>query len=152
GQNFGSGQPNVFLLQQGLRVKASGKGMTDAQARTSALCEALERYSSVFHGDEPRRTASFRELGGAAIHPNACMLFSERQFEQRERWTAHRAATHVVPEPLDEDTPLEWSPVWSLTRRECRYLPTGYLYFSYPLHGRAFVWADSNGNAAGNTL
>ena len=41
----------------------------------------------------------------------------------------------------------------SLTRREARYLPTGFCYYNYPHeHGKAFCIADSNGNAAGNTL
>src|SRR5262249_23622493 len=34
-----------------------------------------------------------------------------------------------------------------------RYLPTSYLYYAYPLGtSQATCWADSNGNAAGNTI
>jgi ribosomal protein S12 methylthiotransferase accessory factor len=44
-------------LRKGLRAESSGKGVTDVQARAGALCEAIERRSGVFRGDEPRRPA-----------------------------------------------------------------------------------------------
>ncbi|HEX8114340.1 MAG TPA: TOMM precursor leader peptide-binding protein [Kofleriaceae bacterium] len=59
GHNFALKNDHLFLLKDGLRNNSSGKGRTEAQARTSALCEALERYSGVFRGDEPRRPAPF---------------------------------------------------------------------------------------------
>jgi oxazoline/thiazoline synthase len=43
--------------------------------------------------------------------------------------------------------------VWSLTRREVRYLPTAYCYYDYPLpNEQTYCVACSNGCAAGNTL
>src|SRR3712207_7236697 len=54
---------------------------SDEQARASAICEAIERYSGLFQGDEARVRKSLRRLGGAGIHPNACLLFSERSEE-----------------------------------------------------------------------
>src|SRR5262249_45845186 len=48
---------------------------------------------------------------------------------------------------------IDWSPVWSLTRREVRYLPTAFCYYDYPQpEDRVYCLACSNGNAAGNTL
>jgi ribosomal protein S12 methylthiotransferase accessory factor len=44
-------------LREDLRSSNCGKGTTDAQAKASALCEGLERYSGTFRGDEPRRRA-----------------------------------------------------------------------------------------------
>jgi ribosomal protein S12 methylthiotransferase accessory factor len=71
-------------LREGLRNSNCGKGVTDEQAKASALCEGLERYSAVFRGDEPRLRASLRDLGDAAVHPNEVMLFSERQYRERD--------------------------------------------------------------------
>ena len=76
--------------------------------------------------DEPY----LRELGEVTIRPNDVMCYSERQFEQRRAWNARGSSFQVVPDPFDETKPIEWSPVWSLTRREHRYLPTSYLYFT----------------------
>ena len=48
---------------------------------------------------------------------------------------------------------IDWTPVWSLTSRESRYLPTAFCYFNAPQpDGEPFCIGDSNGNAAGNTL
>ncbi len=41
-------------LRQNIRGRSAGKGRTDIQGRTSGLCEAIERYSGVFQGDEIR--------------------------------------------------------------------------------------------------
>jgi bacteriocin biosynthesis cyclodehydratase domain-containing protein len=145
-------QPDLKSLQNGLRSHSGGKGASDVQARASGLCEALERYSAVFRGDEPRRKARFRDLGDAAVHPNACMLFSDTQYRTRETCKARSPRFGSVPIPFDEEREIEWSPVWSLTHRTERFLPTSFCYFRYPAAHPAFCIACSNGNAAGNTL
>jgi ribosomal protein S12 methylthiotransferase accessory factor len=152
GHNVARGQANLAGLRSGLRVNCAGKGTTELQAKASALCEALERYSGVFQGDEGRTAPErLRDLGPAAIHPNTCMLYSESQYRDREFWNARKSSFNWVPEPFDEDAPVEWTPVWSLTRREVRYLPTAYCYYDFPEPWPSCC-ACSNGNAAGNTL
>ncbi|MFF3664862.1 TOMM precursor leader peptide-binding protein [Microtetraspora malaysiensis] len=152
GHNFSRQVMDLRELRTGLRSQSCGKGTTDLQAKVSAMCEAMERYSGVFQGDEARRTATYRELGADAVHPNACALYSEAQF--RARTTEGRGSTYTfVSDPLDEDVAIEWTPVWSLTEERHKLLPTGYLYYYYPrTPGRAYAWADSNGNAAGSSL
>lgn len=140
-------------LHQNLNGRSFGRGRTDEQARVSALGEAIERYSGVFQGDEPRRKASYQSLGDQAIHPNACMLFSPEQYNQREKLNA-KCSTWLrrIPEPFDEEQDIEWTPVWSLTYRDFKYLPTAYCYHGYPKLPKSDCWADTNGCAAGNTL
>ncbi len=152
GHNFARRQGSVEEIRRGLRNDSAGKGTSDLQARASGLCEALERYCGVFRGDEPRvGPCRLRELGGAAIHPNTCMLYSEKQFRERDAWNARQSLWNSVPEPFDEEEAVEWTPVWSLTRQQVRYLPTAYCYFDYPMKN-PYCAACSNGNAAGNTL
>jgi ribosomal protein S12 methylthiotransferase accessory factor len=79
------------------------------------------------------------------------MQFSELQYRQRDAWNARQSPWNWVPEPFDEDTRVEWTPVWSLTRREVRYLPTAFCYYEYPQEPSS-CFPCSNGNAAGNTL
>ncbi len=153
GANLSRPARSLGMLSEGLRSRIGGKGMTEAQARASALCEALERYSGVFHGDEPRRQARRAELGAAAIHPNDCMGFSARQYRDRESWNARGELTQAVPLPFDDPAGVAWTPVWSLSRGETRYLPTAFCFYEYPaLPEAAMCIACSNGNAAGNTL
>jgi ribosomal protein S12 methylthiotransferase accessory factor len=152
GHNFARRQGSVADIRRGLRSQSSGKGSSDLQARASGLCEALERYSGVFRGDEPRiGPCCLRDLGEAAIHPNACMQYSDRQYHERDAWNARGSQWNSIPEPFDEERPVEWTPVWSLTRQEVRYLPTAYCYYDYPQEPYS-CFACSNGNAAGNTL
>lgn len=153
GHNFAFKNDSLYFLQDGLRSKSSGKGMTDAQAKTSALCEAIERYSGVYRGEEKKVRSSYRDLGDRAIHPNASMLFSERQYQERQLWLARNSRFQVVPLPFDENAAIDWTPVHSLTHGVSKYLPTGYLYYGYSVKDEEFFyWADSNGNAAGNTV
>lgn len=138
---------------RGFGRKGFGKGITEIQAKTSALCEALERYSGVFQGNEPRIKASYRALGAEAIHPNQCMGFSSRQYQNRDEWNQRESEYNWVPQPFDEEREVEWTPVWSLTEERYKYVPTAYCYFAYPFTAdHDFCRPDSNGNAAGSTL
>jgi ribosomal protein S12 methylthiotransferase accessory factor len=135
----------------GLRSFSGGKGTDDLQAQAGALCEALERCSGRFQGDEERRAASFSELGELAVHPNALMLFSAEQLARREELNARNVLPgRQIPAVFDETAVLEWTPVWSLTQQQFRYVPTASCYFGYP--DTRYSHADSNGCAAGNSV
>lgn len=140
-------------LRRSLRHKSAGKGKTDQQSKASGLCEAIERYSGVFTGDEIRIKGTYAQLESAAIHPNTCMQFSANQYQNRQEWNPQHGSFAWVPEPFDEEKEIEWTPVWSLTHQQFKYLPTAYCYYNYPLpDDYRFYSGDSNGNAAGNTL
>ena len=157
GSNVGLRGRTLSSLRRSLRSKSAGKGATRAQSEASALCEAIERYSGAFHGDEIRcrkRFADFAAGGdGAAIHPNDVQLFSERQLDDAAAINAGGHPYNVVPPRLDPEAEIDWSPVWSLTQERHRYLPTSMLYGApAELRGPADLIADSNGCAAGNTM
>ncbi|MEO7735287.1 MAG: TOMM precursor leader peptide-binding protein, partial [Kofleriaceae bacterium] len=132
----------------------AGKGRSADQARVSALCEALERFSGVYQGDEARVRASARELGAAALAPGELQLFSDAQYRTREVHNAREPdARRQVPAPLDPATPIDWTPAWSLGQRARRYVPLAYCYAEAPAEtGTAFVGPCSNGVAAGTCL
>ncbi len=155
-------------LHRRLRARCFGKGIGEIQARVSAAAEAIERYAGIFRGDEPRQRAAFRDLGEGAIHPNACMLFSDRQYADRERRSRDGGGSRVppgqrntapegdkwgAPAPFDPDRAIDWTPLWSLTERRFKLLPTAYCYYDVEEPaGSPSCLADSNGNAAGNTV
>lgn len=142
---------NLEILRKSLRSRAGGKGVSETQARASAIGEALERYSGMLQGDEPIIRATYLELGEHAIHPNACMLYSEQQFAQRSEWNTRNSRYCRVPEPFDKTQTIEWTPVWSLTDAAPFYLPTSYCYYTQ-LESSRYAPGNSNGAAAGNTL
>ncbi|AKJ00586.1 ribosomal protein S12 methylthiotransferase accessory factor [Archangium gephyra] len=133
---------------------AAGKGRTPAQARASALCEAIERHSALFQGDEPRVRARASSLGDEALAPPALLGFSEAQYRNREDWNARCGdPRRAIPLPFDERLELDWTPAWSLTHERRRYLPAAYCYTGHPVAPEAWCCVqDSNGHAAGNCL
>ncbi len=155
GHNFAMIQDDMYWLQRNLRSSTGGKGMTDIQARVSAIGEAIERYSGVYRGDEPSRIASARELGDQAVDMRQCVQFSDAQFAGRDAWNARTdvGRFHMVPRPFDDAQPIAWSALWSLTDERVKYVPSSYCYFGHP-EARQFFFctSDGNGNAAGNTL
>lgn len=150
--NFSDMHDERFFLKEGLRRRSGGKGKSVGQARISALAESLERYCGVFDGTEPRVRTSFAKLGKAAIHPNTCMGYSARQYAEREAHNRGGEKSRWVPEPFREDAEIEWSPLWSLSADEPRYLPTSFCYYGYRSADPLFARAESNGCAAGAVI
>lgn len=153
GHAFG-GATSLRGLRSTLKHKSSGKGKTDSQSRASGFCEAVERYSGIYQGDEPKKRATFGELGELAINPEDCLCISDSQFAHRDEINKNRQAAHDwIPTRFDPGQSIDWTPVWSLTEGRHKYLPTAFCYYNYPMpKGQRFCKADSNGNAAGNTL
>jgi ribosomal protein S12 methylthiotransferase accessory factor len=124
-----------------------GSGLTRREARRRAAAEIIERASAVFQGDEPERRASWRELGGAGIHPDRFLLFSDRQ---RRAPSPSRSPILRVPPPLPPDLRIRWTEVRSLSSGDRRYLPSAAVYFKHPaVRSRRYCPVDSSGLAAG---
>jgi oxazoline/thiazoline synthase len=153
GSNLALRTENSHVLKRNLRGNSCGKGVTDSQARMSAVGEAIERYSGVFRGEEPRERGTLSSLGDRAIDPDTWTLYSDAQYAARDRWNSRLRRLDAIPHRFTADTDTDWSPVWSLTRREHRLLPTSLLYYSAPpeLDSGCFI-PESNGTAAGSSL
>jgi ribosomal protein S12 methylthiotransferase accessory factor len=133
------------------RRRSAGRGVSSEQARAAALCEALERHSGFFRGDEPGIRAAYGDLGPDAVHPNACLLVSEAQYATRECWNRRDLPFHWIPRRFREDRAIDWLSAWSLTAGTRRWLPTAYCYYDVPQSAdERFCRADSNGCAAGS--
>ncbi len=154
GSNFALRNSKLSSLRRSLRSKSAGKGSTPQQSEASALCEAIERYSCAFHGDEIRCRKRLEDFSEAeVIHPNNIQLFSDWQLDHADQINGHGHPYNFVPPRFDSCAEIEWSPVWSLTRDRHRYLPTPMLYSVWAdQNGTPILKADSNGCAAGNTL
>ncbi|HVL60812.1 MAG TPA: TOMM precursor leader peptide-binding protein [Microbacterium sp.] len=153
GSNLGLAPKDLLTIERTLRAVTAGKGTTAEQARTGALAEALERYSSTRHGEERTVRGSLRELRAHALHPNDAMLFSDEQLDDTASQGRTRASWfNSVPARFDEDAVIDWTPVWSLTDEREVLLPTAYCYYGTPGDREMGIVADSNGCAAGNTV
>lgn len=136
-------------------AQPSGKGRASVQSKASAIFEAIERYCWQWHGDERYITASMNDLGDQAIHPNSCMLFSTDQYQRRQDSKTAAGNTAYIPEPFEQNAPIKWIPVWSLTDQRLKYLPLAFCYviFQGTLPRQySYCIPDSNGLAAGNVI
>ena len=149
GDNLGS----FKNLKNHLNKKSAGKGKTDQQSKASALCEAIERYSTIFTGDETLIKGKYSQIEGA-IHPHEFLLFSSSQYQKRIQWNSEHCSFAQIYPPFDEKHEISWAPVWSLTQKKFKYIPADYCYFSYQKRKKSsfFCSADTNGNSAGNSL
>ena len=144
----------IWALRQNLRGRSGGKGVDAAAARTSAIGEALERYSGVWQGDwEPTLgAASTRSLGESGVSLDSCLLFSPAQYAGRTAWNRMLRGPHqFVPAPLDPDEPIDWTPAWSLTHGRIRYVAAALCWYGHADLARLFCVTDSNGCAAAGT-
>ncbi|MEU0879582.1 TOMM precursor leader peptide-binding protein [Lentzea sp. NPDC005914] len=150
GSNVAAAGEGLEGLRSALRADTGGKGVTPLDAQVGALCEAVERRSGAFAGDEARVSGSYTSLGNLAIHPDDVQHFHPRQFDDREAWNASHSSFQYVPAPFDEDEVMDWTPLWSLTERRHKLLPTGMLYFGAPCPPS--ITSNSNGCAAGSSI
>ncbi len=147
------GHLEKHAIYNNLRMVGGGKGRSEAQAKTSCLCESIERYSGIYQGDEPKIKASLASLNEEAIHPESFLLFSQNQYKIREEWNQSCSSFHLIPPSFNPNEEFEWTPIWSLSNNKFKYLPTALCYYAYSLQkNKEFGLADSNGNAAGNTI
>jgi ribosomal protein S12 methylthiotransferase accessory factor len=142
------------VLRDNLTGRSGGKGSDASEAKATALCEALERYSGIWQGEEEEIYAGTRTgLKGEIVDVETCLGFSAQQYNDRDKWNASNDDPHVwVPNPLDPDLVIDWTPVWSLTHSRRVLAPAAYSYFGHPDLRLTFCGADSNGCAAGATL
>ncbi len=155
GHNMALKSKTLYWLNEHIRSGSGGKGKTWAQARAGALCEAIERYSLMYHGDEPYICASLKGLGSEGIHPNRCMNYSDTQYRDRETLNRECAKFYsIIPVPFEPAMEMDWTPVYSLTEETFKYLPSCFCYAQYPAKDEStlFSYPDSNGCAAGNTV
>ena len=146
------GRRRLADVLRDLRHQTSGRGATADEAVAGAFGEAVERYSGVWQGDEPHVRATLDSLGAGAIHPDHVLCFSRAQQRARLRHNRRAAPSARVPAPFSSSTPIDWTPVWSLTRGEERWLPSSLLYYGHPESVKpGYCYADSNGCAAGPT-
>ena len=156
GHNSALKMERLDFLKRSLRSSSAGKGVSEIQAKVSALCEAIERYSGEVTGGEVRVTCALRDWPpGQAYHPNEIMLYSAKQYAEREAWNKRGSRFNRVPEPFTPELVVDWTPLWSLTQECHKYVPTQLVYYGAPARAddnTFYAMGCSNGNASGNTL
>ena len=154
GKNMALRSNSMFWMNLHLRSANGGKGKSEIQAKTGALCESIERYCMTYQDRTFGITGTLAEIENA-IHPNDCQLYSEQQYKERTQLNAQATKFYsLIPVPFNPDLEMEWTPVYSLSQNTFKYLPSCFCFGQYPNEDEAqqFAYPDSNGCAAGNTI
>jgi ribosomal protein S12 methylthiotransferase accessory factor len=130
-----------FVARPASERFGAGKGRTEAEAKISAVGEAIERYCAS-HWD-PARTyvAPVGDLDLPAITPADCVLYAEGQYA-RPDWEFRR---------FESDQPVTWIDGVAHPSGDPIALPASLVYLAFPppRPEDAFAPATSNGLAAG---
>ena len=146
--------PSLAIDGQSFQRVCAGKGRQMEQARASALCEAIERFSGVYQGDETEQRGSLNDLGASAIHPHELLIFSHRQYETRPKNQERAVASPPsIPLPYDPRQKISWTPAWSISHQRQRFVPLSYCFAEAPQSsGADYCPYNGNGAAAGNCV
>ncbi len=131
---------------------ALGKGVSQQQSQTSAVAEAIERYSAQYTGNEPHTYAVASQLSAKAntrvYTPAQLRPYSQRQYQQG-------SMVSVGEQPLlpwQPDAPLHWHAVTSISTQTKTWVPVSACFSNTPFADEAYIRFNSNGCAAGSTL
>ncbi|NGO55040.1 YcaO-like family protein [Allomesorhizobium camelthorni] len=143
------GFPGAALPEAGRM--ASGRGLDAPQCRASSVGEAVELASCCAWGDERLVAASLKEIGAAALPPEALNGFDRSQVEEREAWNAAHSSFDWRPAPLADGTPIDWIEVEDAFGGAAKFAPTDFVFIGLREVGdsQAAAIGDSNGCAAG---
>ncbi len=131
GHNWAVHLNSISDLKAGLRTNSQGKGESDAQAKAGAIAEAIERFSPLHNKEQTVIFSSQSDLRMPSVSLQACLKFSDLQYQQRELWNDQNYRFANIPFPTNENTQLEWSKGYDLINDREILLPSGYLFFGY---------------------
>ncbi len=120
----------------------SGKGMSPAEARVSALGEAVERYGGRSWDADRVLRCRRASLPGPSLDPCRLVLYADEQYES------------LPYSPWSEDTETDWVGATLLGDGSTVFVPALAVFMDYQLRSRhEFLFpVTSNGLAAGPSL
>lgn len=128
-----------------------GKGVTHIQSQASGLCEAVERYSAQYQGNEPLLLAKRSELSQRYYDFQDLVPYSTGQYQKFSDPNHPDSKLKQAALPYNDET-VHWLPTWSLNTNEQVYVPLTSCFANIPFEDDRFARWHSNGCAAGNTL
>jgi ribosomal protein S12 methylthiotransferase accessory factor len=117
--NYGS-----YIPMERDSIHGSGAGLNETHARTSAVCEGVERYCLFASEGDTFLFGSYADLSRHfdLLHPDDCPLFHPAQYPA------------VGFAPFTPQTPLTWTWAYGLTRQKPILVPAVFVYLNYPRH------------------
>jgi thiazole/oxazole-forming peptide maturase SagD family component len=143
---------NSFKLNNNSLVHSCmGKGVSHVQSQASALCEAVERFSAHYQGDEPLFLNKPSQLSGRYYDFQQLVPYTHKQYKQFND-VNHPDSTLKQAATFYQGQAVHWLPTWSLTQAEHVFVPMTHCFANLPFEDERYARWHSNGCAAGNTL
>ena len=127
-----------------------GKGVSDTQARVSALGEAVERYAAQYNGEELIVLAKPKDLAHRYCLPEELTPFSQAQYASFEKMSSVSLQQPQWIKKYNHNESIHWVQGWSLTHSEHVYFPAAYCLANTPFEDHIYSLYNHNGNATGN--
>lgn len=148
-----SGVNSLDSLLSVLKTSSSALGRTAREAKILAACEALERWSCVNQETEYAELHAYKDIADNAIPPNLLHCISDQQYNNRSFTNPKRRnAGAYIPERMDPDHKVLWSPAYDPVNQEWKFLLKSSCYFAHHDEGHIYSATDSRGVAAGPNL
>lgn len=128
-----------------------GKGVSHQQSQASALCEAIERFSAHYQGDEPLYLSKRQQLDKRHYDFQQLVPYSPVQYQQFND-KSHPDSLLKQAAMSYQGEAVHWLPTWSLSQHEQVYLPLTHCFANLPFEDERYARWHSNGCAAGNTV
>ena len=131
-----------------------GRGFSPRQSVVSCLAEGAESLAIRYRGDEAMVRALYPDVAATALHPEALLHFSQRQYAGRAAWNNSHGGHNWVPPRFDESRPVGWLEARDLNGGPECLIPAAYCYQGYRDAPDApqFCIANSNGCASAPSL
>ncbi|TMO60459.1 hypothetical protein CWC18_13685 [Pseudoalteromonas aurantia] len=141
-------EPSSFALEN-FYYTAMGKGISDKQSKLSSLCEAIERYSSLFVEGDFYTFKKGTELDGKVILPSKLTPYSIKQYIKfKSRMSNYNQSIY---ETLEYDNQkIAWTKCKDINHNEY-WIPLEFIYKNTPFDSK-YVKYFHNGGACGNSL
>ncbi len=135
-------QQTTFLSgrERPINITGVGIGLTDEEAETPAVCEALERYCGAAFVDEDFTVASAEELGSEALDLDRIPRCSDKEL-------SHPRCPLIAP---DKSLPIRWLTGVSLLSGKKTYIPAVMVgtHIRFASRGEQIFFPISTGCAA----
>lgn len=134
------------------RQRSYGRGATPEQAELGCIGEALERYSSIYRGDERLRRGTLHDCDG--VDPRSVLLYSDHQYATRASWNATADERYFVGEPIAPEQAIDWIPAADLIHGGERVVPAALslMWYGFRDGEPEYARADSIGCGGGLTF
>ncbi len=136
----------------GRKRVVSGKGLSEEEAISCCLFEAIERQYAIFNDSIELLHARPEDLRNEAVPLQSLLLISDDQYQKAPIWNDTVAIDHRLPLKPNNRHSIAWVKAESIFTQNTIFVPAAHCFLGYPnAIEEGFPIPDSSGLASGNS-